>query len=38
MKSSGHRANILSSSYRHSGVGCVMDSRGRLWWTHDFGG
>jgi uncharacterized protein YkwD len=38
MRSSGHRANILSPSYRHSGVGCVMDSRGRLWWTHDFGG
>jgi uncharacterized protein YkwD len=36
--SSDHRANILSSSYRDSGVGCVMDSRGRLWWTQDFGG
>lgn len=38
MNSSGHRANILSSGYRHSGVGCVIDSRGRLWWTQDFGG
>lgn len=37
MHSDGHRANILRSNYRESGVGCVKDARGRLWWTHDFG-
>ncbi len=37
MHSDGHRANILRSSYHESGVGCVKDARGRLWWTHDFG-
>lgn len=38
MRSDGHRANILRSRYSDSGVGCVKDARGRLWWTHDFGG
>jgi hypothetical protein len=38
MGSSGHRANILRSGYRDSGVGCVLDSRRRPWWAHDFGG
>lgn len=37
MGSDGHRANILRSTYVDSGVGCVKDARGRLWWTHDFG-
>ncbi len=36
MGSDGHRANILRG-YADSGVGCVKDARGRLWWTHDFG-
>jgi uncharacterized protein YkwD len=36
MRSDGHRANILRG-YADSGVGCVKDARGRLWWTHDFG-
>lgn len=38
MGSSGHRANILRNGYRDSGVGCVLDSRRRPWWAHDFGG
>ncbi|HEV7735512.1 MAG TPA: CAP domain-containing protein [Candidatus Binatia bacterium] len=37
MHSDGHRANILRSNYHESGIGCVKDARGRLWWTHDFG-
>ena len=36
LASSGHYANIVNG-YRDSGVGCVMDARGRLWWTQDFG-
>ncbi len=36
--SAGHLGNLLRSIYRDSGVGCVRDGRGRLWWTHDFGG
>jgi len=38
LDSSIHRANLLRTSYRDSGVGCVLDSRGRPWWAHDFGG
>jgi hypothetical protein len=38
MTSDGHRANILRNGYRDSGVGCVLDSRRRPWWAHDFGG
>jgi len=38
MASTFHRANILRSTFRDSGVGCVVDSRGRPWWSHDFGG
>jgi uncharacterized protein YkwD len=38
LASSGHRANLLRASFRDSGVGCVLDSRGRPWWAHDFGG
>lgn len=33
-----HRANILSTSMRAVGVGIVIDSRGQLWLTEDFGG
>lgn len=36
--SSGHRANILDGGFTDSGVGCVVDPRGRVWWTQDFGG
>ncbi|MCW5890723.1 MAG: CAP domain-containing protein [bacterium] len=38
MGSSGHRANLLRSGYRDSGIGCVLDARRRPWWAHDFGG
>jgi len=38
MNSSGHRANVLRGTFRDSGVGCVVDARGRPWWAHDFGG
>jgi uncharacterized protein YkwD len=33
-----HRANILSASMHAVGVGIVIDSRGQLWLTEDFGG
>jgi uncharacterized protein YkwD len=39
MNSSGHRANILSSSYEHIGVGYVYDGSASYgyYWTTDFG-
>ena len=37
MNSDGHRGNILWNGYADSGVGCVKDQRGRIWWTQDFG-
>lgn len=37
MKSTGHRANILKSSYRLIGVGAYQDSRGRWWVSQVFG-
>ena len=36
MNSSGHRANILSSSYRSVGIGCAADSSGTLYWVQIF--
>ena len=36
IRSPGHLSNLLNN-YRDSGVGCVVDRRGRLWWTQDFG-
>lgn len=37
MDSSGHRANILSASYRKLGVGCVQTGSGyRIYWTQLF--
>lgn len=36
MSSSGHRANILSTSYRTLGVGTVVGSNSRVWATQDF--
>ncbi len=36
MNSSGHRANILSSSYKSVGVGCAVDSSGTLYWVQVF--
>ncbi len=37
MKSTGHRANILKSSYRQIGVGAYQDTRGRWWVSQVFG-
>ena len=36
MNSSGHRANILSSSYKSAGIGCAADSSGTLYWVQVF--
>jgi uncharacterized YkwD family protein len=38
MNSSGHRANILNSSYTKIGVGTVQNSSGRYYWTQHFTG
>ena len=38
LRSPGHRANILSTSFRRIGVGCVVDVTGKFWWVQDFGG
>lgn len=36
MSSSGHRANILSSTYNQIGVGVAKDKNGNLFWTQMF--
>ena len=36
MNSSGHRRNILNSSYNQIGVGLATNSQGRLYWTQHF--
>jgi uncharacterized YkwD family protein len=36
MNSSGHRANILNSTYNQIGVGVARDSKGNLFWTQLF--
>ena len=38
LTSPGHRANILRPTFKRIGVGCVIDARGRRWWTQDFAG
>lgn len=38
MNSSGHRANILNSSYTQLGVGIQKDSNGTIYWTQMFVG
>ena len=38
MNSSGHRANILSSTYTHIGVGYAKDSKGNTYWVQIFKG
>ena len=38
MNSSGHRANILSSTYTHIGVGYAKDSKGNTYWVKIFKG
>ncbi len=37
MGSSGHRANLLSGSYEHVGVGRAASANGTLYWTQVFG-
>ncbi len=37
MRSTGHRANILKSSYRLIGVGAYKDTKGRWWVSQVFG-
>ncbi len=37
MGSSGHRANLLSTSYEHVGVGRAASGSGALYWTQVFG-
>jgi uncharacterized protein YkwD len=37
MNSSGHRENILNSSYTEIGVGVAYDSQGEPYFTQDFG-
>lgn len=36
MNSAGHRANILSSAYTHTGVGVAKKANGTLYWTQMF--
>ena len=36
MESPGHRANIMKKEFGRLGVGVVMDSNGRLYWTQTF--
>ncbi|RIL05165.1 MAG: hypothetical protein DCC75_11945 [Proteobacteria bacterium] len=36
--SQNHLLNMQKASYRYLGVGCINDSRGQTWWTHNFGG
>lgn len=38
MNSSGHRANIFSSTYTHIGVGYAKDSKGNTYWVQIFKG
>ena len=37
MNSPGHRANLLSASYLHVGLGRAASASGTLYWTQDFG-
>lgn len=36
MNSSGHRKNILNSSYTEIGIGAVKSSAGKIYWTQEF--
>jgi len=36
MNSAGHRANILSAAYTHTGVGAAKKANGTLYWTQMF--
>ena len=35
MHSSGHRANILTRTFRHIGVGVIRAGNGTIYWTLD---
>lgn len=37
MGSSGHRANLLSATTQHVGVGRATSGSGAIYWTQDFG-
>jgi uncharacterized protein YkwD len=37
MGSTGHRTNLLSTSYQHVGLGRAASGSGALYWTQDFG-
>lgn len=37
MGSTGHRANLLSTSFQHVGVGRAASGSGTLYWTQNFG-
>ncbi len=37
MNSGGHRANLLSATYKHIGVGRAAGASGTLYWTQNFG-
>jgi len=37
MKSEGHRANILNSSFAEIGIGQAKDANGQVYWTQVFG-
>jgi hypothetical protein len=36
--SAPHLRNLSDQRYHDSGIGCVIDNRGVVWWTQDFGG
>lgn len=37
LNSPGHRANIMNPDADETGVGCIVDSKGSIWWTQLFG-
>lgn len=38
MNSTGHRHNILNSSFKYVGFGVALSSNGTIYWCADFGG
>jgi uncharacterized protein YkwD len=36
MKSTGHKANILDSTFNNVGIGITRDANGRYWETQEF--
>jgi uncharacterized protein YkwD len=37
LSSASHRLNLLNPQWTETGVGCAVDSNGRIWWTQNFG-